>query len=74
MPIVVKKGWLMYEVANQTETTYCLYKHLKDGSAISISMYVKGNEAEAIEAFKRHIPFLTNAKDINMNGLLINKK
>ena len=25
-PIIVQKGWIMYEVPNQMETTFCLYK------------------------------------------------
>ena len=73
-PIIVQKGWIMYEVPNQMETTFCLYKLEKCGCAISIALYVEADEADAISIFKKHIKILPKSKKINMNGLLIRKK
>jgi hypothetical protein len=73
-PIIVKKGWVMYEVPNQMETTYCLYKLQKCGCADSVALYVEADEEDAIDMFKKHIPLLPKGKNINMGSLLIKKK
>lgn len=72
--IEVKKGWVMYEVPNQIETTYCLYKQEKCGCATSIALYVEADEVEAIDIFKAHIPILPKVKNINLGGILIKNK
>ena len=74
IPIIVKKGWVMYEVPNQMETTYCLYKLEKCGSALSVALYVEADENDAIDIFTKHIPLLPKGKNVNMNGLLIKNK
>ena len=73
-PIIVKKGWVMYEVPNQMETTYCLYKLQKCGCADSVAFYAEADEQDAIDMFKKHIPLLPKVKNINMAGLLIKNK
>jgi hypothetical protein len=73
-PIIVKKGWVMYEVPNQMETTYCLYKLQKCGCADSVALYVEADEQDAIDIFNKHIPLLPKGKNINMNGILIRNK
>jgi hypothetical protein len=73
-PIIVKKGWVMYEVPNQMETTYCLYKLQKCGCADSVALYVEADKIDAIDIFNKHIPLLPKGKNINMNGLLIKNK
>ena len=73
-PIIVKKGWVMYEVPNQIETTYCLYKLQKCGCADSIALYVQSDEKDAIDIFKKHIPLLPKGNNINMDNILITNK
>lgn len=73
-PINVKKGWIMYEVPNQSNETYCLYRLEKCGCALSVALYAAGNEAQSIDIFKKHIPLLPKGKKINMNGMLISNK
>lgn len=63
----------MYEVPNQMETTYCLYKAKKCGCADSVALYAEADEDEAIDMFKKHIPLLPKGKNINMGGILIKK-
>ena len=73
-PIIVKKGWVMYEVPNQTETTFCLYKLQKCGCADSVALYVEADENDAIDIFTKHISLLPKGKNINMGGILIKNK
>ena len=73
-PIIVKKGWVMYEEPKQTETTFCLYKLGKCGSALSVALYVEADKNDAIDIFTKHIPLLPKGKNINMGGILIRKK
>jgi hypothetical protein len=73
-PIIVKKGWVMYEVPKQTETTFCLYKLEKCGCANSVALYVEADKNDAIDIFTKHIPLLPKGKNINMGGILIGKK
>jgi hypothetical protein len=73
-PIIVKKGWVMYEVPKQTETTFCLYKLDKCGCANSVALYAEADEKDAIDIFKKHISLLPKVKNINMGGVLIRKK
>jgi hypothetical protein len=73
-PIIVKKGWVMYEVPNQMETTYCLYKLQKCGCADSIALYVQADEQDAINIFNKHIPLLPKGNNINMDNILITNK
>ena len=73
-PINVKKGWVMYEVPNQIESTYCLYKLSKCGCATSVALYATADEHEAVDIFNKHIPLLPKGKNVNMGGLLITNK
>lgn len=77
---VVKKGWFMYEVSDNTldqkyPRTFCLYKQQKCGCADSIALYVNcNNESEAADIFLKHIPLLPKGKKINMGGILMTPK
>ena len=73
-PIIVKKGWVMYEVPKQMETTYCLYKLDKCGCALSVALYATADEQDAVDIFNKHIPLLPKGKKINMGGICITKK
>ena len=72
-PIIVKKGWLMYQVEKEIETTYCLYKQEKCGCAISVALYVVADEEDAIDIFKKHIPLIPKKKDYIGDGIVIRK-
>ena len=71
---MVKKGWVMYEVPNQKNTTYCLYQLEKCGCALSAALFVEADKNEAINIFNKHIPLLPKGKNINMGGILIRNK